>query len=672
MNVTLEMHNENLAKVAGLLTGEKQCAVTIAPENTEIQMILDEQKKKTAEAFKVLIVGAFNAGKTSMVNALAGRENFLPTGDLPETGVITELIYGEQYRITLYPKEGSGVTEPIVLIDPPEDVFKKYCSIDNKASMSGELTSNMQYERVVVECDIPLLKEGIMLIDTVGMNDPWGNDFITERYFPKSDAVIYLMDSNHIYTAEDKRLLTRINDYGFRDLIIVYTKFGDVMHRNRRKPQSVMDEFCEVARQQAANHTDIGDMGIHFIDSLDGLDGKLSGDHDMVVRSGIDGLEKFYTRYLVENKGRMKIQTLNNSMQRLSGELTSLADKIKVGANTDIDDLNSRIVKANQDLEIAEQNMLASVARFKDTVQNARPLLEASITNHVGQLANRVNLNDYTLKEELPRGMQKLIPGQENKKADAIRKECQKELNRQMEVNNKQWVSTDLARQLQAIIKEGIEDIGKELFDFYVQMDAVDAKLSGDYSKAKTKRTITDVVTGVAYTVLTGDVFTGTMSFTHGAGALGKAVAGQAAVGVVAGIAIAAGAPITLPMIAAASVITSIATILLGNSEKKEQKLKNEIVGQYQKAYSEAVGSQQTTVSELLKVCDRIIGKAAAQLEAMLQQELDKKRNDIISIRAVAEKGVAEKAMIVQQNNEAVAMLEDICAKGNAIAAQYN
>ena len=120
MNVTLEKHNENLVQVAGLLTEEKQCAVTIAPEHTEIQLILEEQKKKTAEAFKVLIVGDFNAGKSSMINALAGRK-LLPTGSLPETGVITELVYGEQYRITLYPKEGSGITEPIVLVNPAED-----------------------------------------------------------------------------------------------------------------------------------------------------------------------------------------------------------------------------------------------------------------------------------------------------------------------------------------------------------------------------------------------------------------------------------------------------------------------------------------------------------------------------------------------------------------------
>ncbi|MBR4039921.1 MAG: dynamin family protein [Clostridia bacterium] len=672
MNVTLEMHNSNLEKVNGLLTDEKQCAVTIAPENTEIQMILDEQKKKTREAFKVLIVGAFNAGKTSMINALAGRENFLPTGDLPETGVITELIYGEQYRITLYPKEGSGNAEPLVLIDPAADVFKKYCSIDNKANMTGELTSNMQYERVVVECDIPLLKEGIMLIDTVGMNDPWGNDYITERYFPKSDAVIYLMDSNHIYTAEDKRLLTRINDFGFRDLIIVYTKFGEVMHRNRRKPQSVMDEFCEIARQQAANHTDIGDAGIHFIDSLDALDGKLSGDRDMVVRSGFDGFEKFYTRYLVENKGRMKIQTLNNSMQRLCEELTSMADKIRLSATTDIGVLNTRIAAANQELDIAEQNMLASVAHFKDAVQKARPLLEASIENHVAQLANKVDLEDYELKNRLPRGMTKFIPGRDGKMAEAIQQECQNELEQRMARANKDWMMTEMSNMLQSVITSSLETIGSELMDFYVQMDEVDAKLTGNYRKEKNKKTITDVVAGVAFTALTGDPFTGSLALTHGTGAMGRAIAGNIAVNTAVMVALGMGVPVSIPLVLAADIATHIIAILATNNEKRETKLKADIMAGFRKAYSEAATSQQTTTAGMIRACDDIIVNAGERIKAQLQMELDKKRAEIGAMCEVAQKGVGEKNLLIKRNQDAMKTLDEICREGNQIAAQYN
>ncbi len=669
MNVTLERHNENLTEVNGLLTDEKQCAVTIAPDRADIQMILDEQKKKTAEAFKVLIIGAFNAGKTSMINALAGREDFLPTGSLPETGVITELVYGEQYRITLYPKEGSGITDPVVLVEPTENVFKKYCSIDNQASMNGELTSNMKYERVVAECNIPLLKEGIMLIDTVGMNDPWGNDFITERYFPKADAVIYLMDATHIYTADDKRLLTHINDFGFRDLIIVYTHFSDVLYQNRRKPEIVIKDFCDVARRHAANHTDIGDMGIHFIDSLEGLDGKLSGDHDKVVRSGIDGLEKFYTRYLVENKGRMKIQVLNNTMQKLAGEMTSLSDNLKANAKDELLRNNNDIEKADQELVIAEEKMRASVAHFKETVQKSRSLIEASITNHVGQLANKVNLDDYVLKEELPRGVRKLIPGQENKKAKAIQEECQTELTRRMEAANKAWTVKELSKQLSEVIKDSIEGIGQELSDFYVKMDSVDATLSGNRNKEKTKRAVTDVVTGVAYTLLMGDPFTGAMAITHGKGALGKAVAGQIAVGFALGL---LGVPITLPVLVAASLITNLVAILLGNSERKEQRLKTEFVEQFRKAYSESISSQQATVSGMLSACDKVLEKAGVDLENMLQNELDHKRSEVLAVHAFKGKSVEEQKAIIRKNDEALKTLEIVCEKGKAIAAQYN
>ena len=669
MNVTLERHSENLRSISKLLQSEKGCAVTISPETAWIQDVLDEQQRKTQEAFKVLIVGAFNAGKSSMINALAGRD-FLPTGDLPETGVVTELIYGEEFRITLYPKEGSGSTEPVVLQNPTVEAIKKYCSIDNRANMDNAdaTTENMRYERTVVECDIPLLKDGIMLIDTVGMNDPWGNDYITERYFPKADAIIYLMDSNHIYSLDDRKLLTRINDYGFRDLIIAYTKFGDVLYRNRRKPQSVIDEFCDVARRHAANHTDIGDAGIHFIDSLDGLEGKQTGDEDLVVRSGIAGLENFCANYLVENRGRIKIRTLNNSMQMLSNELESLANKIQTSATTDKGELLARIDKADEDLTILEENMKSSVLRFKNSVANAKPLLEASISSHVSMLAKEVDLDDYELQTQLPRGAQKLIPGRENKMADAIRTECQEELSRRMQAANKLWVSTKLTAQLEGIIRDGVEEISGELFDFYAQLDEIDQKLTAKNTSQKKKRTATDVATGIALVILTGNPASA-IAFTHGAGSMGKSFAAQ--FGAFFGLAL-LGINITLPIWAATVFLSTIVATLTGNSEKKEQKIKADIIKQYRKLYDEAINERQTTIDSIVTCCNQTIDEATRRLEDTLAQEMDKKRKEILAMRETAEMGVAEKERLVSANNSALLQLEEIRRDGEKIAAEYN
>lgn len=59
--------------------------------------------RQSNEAFKVLLLGNCNSGKTSLINALVGRVDFLPTDYLPTTGVVTEVVYGNHHGMTIYP-----------------------------------------------------------------------------------------------------------------------------------------------------------------------------------------------------------------------------------------------------------------------------------------------------------------------------------------------------------------------------------------------------------------------------------------------------------------------------------------------------------------------------------------------------------------------------------------
>ena len=238
MAANMTNHKKVLEDIAGLIARQQKCGLVIAENQAEWQKELDEQKKKTGESFMVLIVGAFNAGKSSLINAMIGEE-FLPTGMLPETGVLCEMHYGQEKSITLYPKPGmwEGGDAPFNLNPPTVAEIAKYCSIDNAAQMSGKAdTSNVKFEKVVIHWPLEILKEGVVLVDSVGMNDPFGNDYITKAYFPKADAVIYLLNGTAPYTATDEELLYEINDYGLRNIINVCTYFDQVQENHAGNP----------------------------------------------------------------------------------------------------------------------------------------------------------------------------------------------------------------------------------------------------------------------------------------------------------------------------------------------------------------------------------------------------------------------------------------------------
>lgn len=669
MNVTMQQHQENLASMGTLLDSTKDCAIRIAPDDKETQKLLDEQKAKIDEAFKVLIVGSYNCGKSSLINALAGREELLPTGNLPETGVIMELIYGKDYRVTLYPKKSSGLTEPVILLNPTPEEFKKECSIKNDAESEGN-AANLKYERAVVECDLPLLQEGIMLIDTVGMNDPWGNDYITESYLPKADAIIYLMSSVQIYTNDDKEFLTKINLHGFRDIIICYTKLGMVRNNNRRpSQQNAMQQFFAVARMHAAKHTDIGDRGIHFIDSMDALDAKLNNDQQLYVSSGMAEFEKFYTQFLLENKGRIKIQTINNMMRNSADKLANSSEKVKVSANTDLDTLKKRVADAEMQLAVAEQQMHTALAGFEHAVAKNRPQLQAMISTHISQLANQTSLEDFTPENTLPHGLPRLIPGRHNRVLEKLCEECYTELSNRLQESNKKWVRNDLLQYLQSFIADRIEDVGQDLLQFYVKIDDVDETLTNDQNRNRVRRALADVVASVCGTVLCGPL-AGAVGLAFGKGAMGRLVGGTMAAAFLVGVVEVLAAPLAVPVAAVGGIVAAIFAIFGENPERAERKAMNDTIQKFREAYNQT--SHQESTNQLLKLCDKCIDEASKELHNTLQRELDKQRQDIQAILDVAHKDVDEKKRILAQNETALATLKENTKTGDKIASQYN
>jgi GTP-binding protein EngB required for normal cell division len=144
----------------------------------------DLVKKLEADRFHLVVVGEFNHGKTTFVNALLGKD-LLPVGVTPTTAVIHHLEYGDAPGATVVYESGQKASLAV------EDV-KKY-------AVSGALASSSEHGDVKyleVSVASPILKERIVLVDTPGVNDlSLQRADITYSYIPKSDAVLFLLDA---------------------------------------------------------------------------------------------------------------------------------------------------------------------------------------------------------------------------------------------------------------------------------------------------------------------------------------------------------------------------------------------------------------------------------------------------------------------------------------------
>ena len=125
----------------------------------------------------LVVLGEFNHGKSSFINALVGRD-VVPTGITPTTSVITH-IHG-----------GAGASR-VVREDGTTDV--------NPEALRSLLTEDAPetVRHVEVHTGAEPLVDGLVIVDTPGVNDiSQQKAEITYGYVPRADVVVYVMDAS--------------------------------------------------------------------------------------------------------------------------------------------------------------------------------------------------------------------------------------------------------------------------------------------------------------------------------------------------------------------------------------------------------------------------------------------------------------------------------------------
>lgn len=154
-----------------------------------LSLLAKEVREERIPAFRqgrmsVVVLGEFNHGKSTVVNALLGEE-ILPVGITPTTAVITHLVYGDKPRAEIQPPRG-GARTPIAY----ETMGK---------AIKHENDEGSEPEYVEIQYPNALLADSLVLVDTPGVNDISRQKVeITYGYVPKADVILYVLDATQV------------------------------------------------------------------------------------------------------------------------------------------------------------------------------------------------------------------------------------------------------------------------------------------------------------------------------------------------------------------------------------------------------------------------------------------------------------------------------------------
>ncbi|MBA3392706.1 MAG: dynamin family protein [Deltaproteobacteria bacterium] len=199
-------HLAEVAEGVGMITFARDIRTTRIP-------------KLESERFHLVVLGEFNHGKSTFVNALLGAD-ILPTGITPTTASINHVVYAASptARVVL----NGGESKPL-----DASQLKEWVTV------AGGRANEVSY----VEVGFPseLLQNNVVLVDTPGVNDlNEQRAEVTYGYVPRADAVVFLLDAGQALKDSEREFLrSRVLEAARDRLIFVLGKM-DMLSADER------------------------------------------------------------------------------------------------------------------------------------------------------------------------------------------------------------------------------------------------------------------------------------------------------------------------------------------------------------------------------------------------------------------------------------------------------
>ncbi len=516
----------------------------------KLQML---SKKTKNDAFIVQIAGTFKNGKSTFINSILGEE-ILPAYALPCTAIVNEVKWGKtkgavvHFRDPLPEKISSAIPQKALMHMRAHD-FKKippiaipYNEIADYAVISvdrgkDEIAYESPYEKIEVFLPLPILGNGVEIVDSPGLNECAARTKVTMNYISKADAVLFVLDATRILSADELKVINHtLTEYGFEEPFIIVNKFDAVRERER--------EPMKLFVKSKLSHFNTG--GFYFVSARDALDGKIDKDVDLLESSGMPEFEKALSEYLTKNKGRAKLFRGAKEVKRiLNDELIYKALPLQRSAlSGSLDEIRlkyDRIKPALQALKFERRKLFDDlIFKIKRSIPEFKRLFRAKIDEIIA------NIDTWT-QEFTPVTKVGIIP--DEKTMNAIVRQLSEHINSKIEDSQSQWRKNVLEPFLAKRIDLIFGNIQEELRKFYGEIDKINIDISGKSCKPE----------GVpAWKRIMGNL---NVVDTEG---LGEAISGNisgAGKGFVAGLALELGAIALLQVVGMLNPITVIASL---------------------------------------------------------------------------------------------------------------
>jgi small GTP-binding protein len=416
----LDAFRERKLDVTVALQDVSELAGSVGAKSLQGRVDTTLVKKLEEDRFHLVVVGEFNHGKTTFVNALLG-ENALAVGVTPTTAQIHHLKYADKPEAAVV--YSSGRREEI-----PFDEAKKF-------AVGGPTHDEVDY--LEIGYPAPILRERILLVDTPGVNDlSLQRADITYSYIPRSDAVLFLLDAGQILKESERVFLNDKLLKASRDKIVFVITKWDILNDEEKK------EALAYAKEQLSRL--VKDPVVFPISAETALAGKRD-------ESGLPELLAHLTTFLAEERGRIMLDNALGEGLGASRLLLRGVDARRRAIAMKSEEIDRRIALLEQDLAGQAGTIEQRRIKIKEEVAGIKVGARRDLDRFVDDVTQQLpNVIDSAKSEDLRQYLPAFLE-------DAFREWAEKETKEiagQLE---------ELAEKTIALVREDAHDSSKRV-----------------------------------------------------------------------------------------------------------------------------------------------------------------------------------------------------------------
>ncbi len=275
------------------------------------------------DSFCIAIIGEFNRGKSTLINALLGKD-VLPMNILPTTAILNKIAYSITPFVTIEYNNGSNEQIPIEALN--DYVTKLTKESEERAKSIKEAT---------VYYPINYCKNGVTIIDTPGLNDDQAMTQVTMSVLPKIDAALMVIMAQSPFSESERSFLEEkiiTSDLGRILFVVTGIDLLDeedvdvVLDHIRNTIKEHIIKKAESTYGKGSKEYDsyiqkLGRVHVYGISAKKALKAKMKGDQEMLERSCFPTFELALEKFLTQERGAITLSVPVNRIRTSSIEI---------------------------------------------------------------------------------------------------------------------------------------------------------------------------------------------------------------------------------------------------------------------------------------------------------------------------------------------------------------